>query len=427
MEQSPSIAIIGGGPSGLLFARLLELNGISDYVVFERDQSSEQPGRWQQGGTLDLHGPSGQLALKRAELFEKFSHDFARWDASSVRIVNPAGATVALLGENRNAPEIDRLQLRQLLLDSIPAHKILWGHAVKSIERKEESDSERKDNGCIVHFVNGESASGFRLLVGADGAWSKVRSLLTAAKPVYSGKMFIEGYLSHDNQSYTAAREMAGAGNMMAMGHHKKIAVQQVADGTYRVYFGLCVPESFYDHRDSSGEVSASCESSKSETLRRLLLSSNDFYASWAPGLRRFIENSEGPFRAWPLYRMEPEAVSWERNIAPAVTLLGDAAHVSTPFVGEGVNCSMNDAVVLADYLVAHLGKGAILANVEEAALETVLASYEEDMFVRGRDLIRRSMEIEERIFADDAVTLLLELFNGGIEKSGYVNPAQQN
>ena len=180
MDSSPSIAIIGAGPSGLVLARLLEVNGITNYVVYERDESST-PGLWQQGGTLDLHAHSGQLALKRAGLFDRFSNEFARWDASRMHVLDHAGNSIACVGEDGNAdrPEIDRLQLRLLLLDSVPAHRIRWGHAVRSVERKVIRDNVLNDNGCMIHFVNGTSASGFRLIVGADGAWSKVRPLVS--------------------------------------------------------------------------------------------------------------------------------------------------------------------------------------------------------------------------------------------------------
>lgn len=177
MQSSASIAIIGGGPSGLVFARLLELNGITDYVVYERDQSVT-PGQWQQGGTLDLHGPSGQLALKRAGLFDEFSTKFARWDASCFRVLDPQGGNVFYM-EGRDAPEIDRLQLRQLLLDSLPAHKVRWGSPVASVEKIADRSGKPNNKGYTIHFADGTLVSDFCLVVGADGAWSKVRPLVS--------------------------------------------------------------------------------------------------------------------------------------------------------------------------------------------------------------------------------------------------------
>ncbi|KAJ6029116.1 Monooxygenase FAD-binding [Penicillium canescens] len=415
MDPSPSIAIIGGGPSGLVFARLLEVNGITDYVVFERDESST-PVPCQQGGTLDLHSTSGQLALKRAGLFEKFSKDLARWDAACLRILNSAGETVANFSEIGDRPEIDRLQLRQLLLESIPPQKIRWGHGVSSIEKSADGENSAHAEECIIRFVNGNSATGFRLIVGADGAWSKVRPLLTSASPVYSGKMYIDSALSQDNPSYSLATELVGKGNTLVLGESKMIAVQQLADASYRVYIGLVVPEDFYPR----SHYTDSDANARTEAMRSRLLSSNELFANYALHLKGFIEKAEGPFRPWPLYFMKPETVGWERSAAAGVTLLGDAAHVSTPFAGEGVNCSMYDAVMLADSIIEHCGKSARLARVERSSLETALAAYEKEMFVRGQKLIRESSENGLKLFAEDT-TRLLEMFRGddGKEAAG--------
>ncbi|KAJ5623058.1 hypothetical protein N7490_011663 [Penicillium lividum] len=426
MQTPASIAIIGAGPSGLLFARLLEVNGLKDYVVYERDESST-PGPWQQGGSLDLHGPSGQQALKEAGLFDEFNAVYARWDASRIHIVRSSGETVGQFGDGRDAPEIDRLQLRQLLLSSIPAHKIQWGHGVCSIEGKKTKSPADMDNGHIVHFTNGNSVTGFKLIVGADGGWSKVRSLvglhnsesagtmilshvcnsqISTAQPVYSGKMYIEGKISHGNKSYKAACELAGPGMMMAMGPSRSLALQQVADGTYRMYFGVVVAEDFYEHRNGSAME-------KSEAVRQLMLSSDKFYANWASCLKSIASNAEGPFRAWSLHYLKPEEVGWKRDVAPGVTLLGDAAHLSTPFVGEGVNCAMYDAVLLCKRIVEVCGKDLNIASVHEASLEEALSSYEKEMFERGRDLIRRSAESEAVLFSENAVEKVLGFVDG--------------
>lgn len=164
--MSPSIAIIGGGPCGLTLARLLERKGI-DYVVYERDESDVSVRR---GGTLDIHAETGQLALKEAGLFEEFLK-YARYEDTVFKIANQQGERVYQPPEDgrRDAPEIDRIQLRQILLDSIPSEKIRWNHVLKSI-------TTNKDGHRVLEFTNGTSVSGFKLVVGADGAWSKVRA-----------------------------------------------------------------------------------------------------------------------------------------------------------------------------------------------------------------------------------------------------------
>lgn len=176
----PTIAILGGGPSGLSLARLLEVNNI-DYVVYERDASPEVE---TQGGSLDIHSKSGQLVLKEAALFEEFKK-YARWDDSKSIVQDKTGTTLLEFGEGDDAPEIDRAALRKILLESIPPSKIKWNHAVASVERNASGE-------FAVNFKNGGSATGFKLVVGADGAWSKARHLVSR-----------DSSLSHGITTYT--------------------------------------------------------------------------------------------------------------------------------------------------------------------------------------------------------------------------------
>lgn len=218
--------------------------------------------------------------------------------------------------------------------------------------------------------------------------------------------MYIEGKISHSNPSYKTALELAGPGMMMAMGQWKSLALQQGADGTYRMYFGVVVPEDFYSHRDGNPVE-------KTEAVRQMMLSSDKFYAKWAPQLKAIAANAEGPFRAWILHYLKAEEVGWKRDAAPGVTLLGDAAHLSTPFVGEGVNCAMYDALLLSKCLVKLCEEGLGFHSVPKANLDEALASYEDEMFERGRDLIRRSAESEAVLFSENAMENVLGFVDG--------------
>lgn len=175
------IAIVGGGPCGLTFARLLELAGL-DYVVFERDDSAE-PKSHHQGGTLDIHPGTGQAALEAAGLKGEFD-ELARYEAAIFTVQDFNGGNRFRTGDEGapgegegGRPEIDRRQLRDLLLNSIPAHRIRWGKTLKTVDRQQ-GEVAAGAAGWILRFADGSSESGFRLVVGADGAWSKVRPLV---------------------------------------------------------------------------------------------------------------------------------------------------------------------------------------------------------------------------------------------------------
>ena len=203
------IAIVGGGPCGLTFARLLETAGIN-YIMFERDTSSKPTPRFQ-GGTLDLHAETGQEALRRAGLFAEFER-LARRDAMTMTVQDSQGNHRTTFGETRDAPEIDRLQLRQMLLDSIPTHRIRWGKTLCSVES--ESNKQSGDINWVLRFADGTTESGFSLVVGADGAWSKLRQLVSDYLHLYS-----ECVVNFPSSSSQLSRNIQ-AGYLSRVGYH---------------------------------------------------------------------------------------------------------------------------------------------------------------------------------------------------------------
>lgn len=163
---TPAIAIIGGGPCGLTLARLLECKGI-DYTVFERDASANSN---RAGGSLDIHAHTGQHALREGGLIDEFKK-YARYEDAVMSLADKHGKKVFEMGQGRDDPEIDRAELRQILLDAVPKDKIKWGHVLQSVAVGE-------DKRPVIRFSNGTEISSFKLVVGADGAWSKVRSVV---------------------------------------------------------------------------------------------------------------------------------------------------------------------------------------------------------------------------------------------------------
>lgn len=220
---------------------------------------------------------------------------------------------------------------------------------------------------------------------------------MTASKPSYSGAHFIEGRISPSNPSYSAAFDLVGKGNFAAVGSRKWLSVQQMADSSYRVYMGVRVPEDFARKIDLA---------SATDAVRRDLLANDEYFAGWSPTLKRFIADAEGPFKPWPLYSLPVDATGWPR--VPGVTLLGDAAHLTTPN-GEGVNAAMYDSLILADKVVQHCRAGV----VHREGLERAVAEYEEDMFPRAKEHIEDGNGMLQMMFAENAVEMWVQTFGG--------------
>lgn len=168
---SPTIAIVGGGPCGLTLARLLECKGI-DYMVYERDESKTSN---RAGGSLDIHPETGQRALRECGLYDKFQK-YARYEDTLFSLADKHGTKVFQIGEGHDAPEIDRRQLRELLLQSIPDDRIQWGHVLQKVSQETNGEGQSRP---VLYFSNGVVISGCELVVGADGAWSKVRPVVS--------------------------------------------------------------------------------------------------------------------------------------------------------------------------------------------------------------------------------------------------------
>ncbi|MFD4251404.1 FAD-dependent oxidoreductase [Amycolatopsis thermoflava] len=361
------VTIIGAGLGGLTLARVLHVHGIPA-AVYEAEPS---PMARTQGGMLDIHDYNGQLAVEAAGLMAEF-RGLVLEGRQAMRILDQAGTVLFEKSDDGTGgrPEVQRGELRRMLLDALPAGTVHWGHKASGARTLGDGRHE-------VTFTDGRTVV-TDLLIGADGAWSRVRPLLTGATPEYTGTAYVETYLFDADTRHPATAKAVGGGSMIANGPTPDAAIfaHRERGDTLHGYIELTRPLDWFAAVDFADPAAATARIARE-------------FDGWAPELMALITDSDTAPVLRPHHAL-PAGHRWER--VPGATLVGDAAHLAAPN-GEGANLAMLDGAELAQALAAH------------EDVETALAEYEQAMFTRAAN-------------PPDESALLESVFGGTIPQS---------
>lgn len=363
MSHTPKkIAIIGAGPGGLTLANLLQKHGVA-FTLYEANDSPRHS-----GGSLDLHPKDGQEALRQAGLWDAFVK-YARPESDVMKVVTLEGQVLwdgngpeaykPTEAEQFNSrPEIDRASLLKILLENLEPSSVRYSKKVTVV-------TPAQDNKHDVHFADGSAIENIDLVVGADGAWSKVRKLLTDQTPEYSGISAIEVWKKDATNTSPWMANYVGKGSLFCFGKDRALQTQVQGDGSIRSYASVRKPESFLE--DCAIDWT-NPEAARQEYVER-------YFGDCGADLKRVILESTDVLITRKMYMLP---VGHKYTHRPGLTLLGDAAHLMTPFAGVGVNAALADAMDLARAIIAHT------EDPKGRTLTHVVQKYEGVMFKRG-------------------------------------------
>jgi 2-polyprenyl-6-methoxyphenol hydroxylase-like FAD-dependent oxidoreductase len=346
-----TILVVGGGVAGLTTATALHRHGFTAELV-ERQQTWYALGA---GFLVQGNGMRMLLSLGLAAGVEKAGAIVRRWHFCDQQ-GNVLSETdlEALWGDAGPCVGIERDKLQRALLPGVANVRCRLGTSVTLLAQD--------DRRVSVGFSDG-STSDYDLVVGADGIRSTVRALtLTTASPSYLGAMNWRSIAPIRPGGVTALQMHVGDGCMFGL----------APGGGERTYgFGYVIQPRLHD------------------PLKGRLERLRNRFATFGSRVQEYLASLE---RDDQVICSAMEWMELEKWHTGRVVLVGDAAHASSPLMGQGGCMAMEDACVLAEELRA------------AATVESALARYASRRKSRIEWVQHQSMEVQETLTQPSAI-----------------------
>lgn len=390
--MSTPIAIVGGGPGGLTLAALLTKQNIPFTMYELRPEHHDDTNV--PSGMLDLHEESGLAALKECGLLDELRNHTADCSEATIVISKNGEITHADDGQADARPEVARNSLTNMLRTVLSPNCIRWNHKLRS--------ATRLDNGKVSLDFGDNGVYQHDFVIGADGAWSKIRPLVSDEQPKYGGMNYAILRINDARNRYPELSDLAGKGSAMILGNHNGLMTHRGVNSSIILY--VCIKsENEKDLIEKTSDLTPS-------EFQKLMLSEDTYFKTWSPQLQHLIitaSKEEAEFsgdKAPPVkpFYMLPVGHSWEN--AAGATLIGDAAHLMMPWAGEGVNLAMADALNLSQALQRAQG------DYSAENLKNHVAEFEKQMFERSQQAAEETWRNGGILFGDDAAKTFADL-----------------
>ena len=226
--------------------------------------------------------------------------------------------------------------------------------------------------------------------------------------------------IRHVSTRYPHLAALSGTGTMSALGHSNALITHRGPHDSLRLSAALSTPDEHW-----AATATAGLQGATAADLKATLLGSASLFANWAPALRDLLatacddETRDKPGAAPDIkpYYMLPVGHRWDHRTA--VTLIGDAAHLLTPWAGEGVNLALWDALDLARVLRCGPVGTDTDVSTWQGALDPRLREFEEGMLSRAQRKAEETDENRKMFLSEDGAARMAAFFKAFYDMAG--------